>query len=229
MDDARDAVGDADRRRRASEGGERGDQDPAGVGEDVAPASRRAVRHPGHRQGPAGQADRAIAVPAAHKRSSAEDADRQPDLTSSLGRGEKMAEPRPKPQPAEQHQGGQDRKVGGGRVAEQPGIAGGREQERGDVMAEDDAGQRREQDPLDDEHAARRGRRARSEGAVDPAAEASRNEERPALEIEPADREPYQGRGEHDPRPGASGRVLEDAADEERGKRQLGQRQRGGA
>ena len=93
-------------------------------------------------------------------------------MAGALGRRQQMPAARAQPQPAEQHQGRQRREIGGRRVAEEPGIARGGEERRGDVVPEDHAGEGGEQDPLDDDDAGGGRGRPRPEGALDPAAQA---------------------------------------------------------
>ena len=197
--------------------------------DDGRKAHRHRLRQRGQaeRQGPVPRRGRRQAVSRRHggdetpDRGDDERGQRNPDPPLEHAGADALAQPRAKPEDADEADGCRGGEVAGRDVLGEPRQPENRHEQGHDIVARDAGHQRREEQALDQDGRGRRRGLAAAECLVDAARQAAGHEQRPALEIGRAQDDSRADGDEDEPGPGRADRGDDDARDEERGDPQL--------
>ncbi len=217
---SRDGVATTDGRERQREAEEiherRVEYPPAS---DRHRRGRRGERAPWHRS-----SEYADQAPGRQER---EDADRDPDAARDAVRGEVQPDPGAEPQePGEQH-GHHGGEIFGAQEARQAPARDRRQRDCRCVLADDDTGEGGEEEPFGEAGRGCGSRRPRAKGLMDAGDRASREQQRPALDVDGANKRAHDRGREHEPGGGVPERRSQRTHHEERADAQLRDRQRG--
>jgi hypothetical protein len=180
---------------------------------------RRGQKAPGH--GSSHQSDDA---PDGHE---GQDAHGNPDAPRDAVGGEIQADPGPKPQQPGQRHRDHACEVFRSQEARQAPARDCRQRHGRGVLADDNAGEGREEEPFDQSRRSRGLGHPGAERLLDARHRAAGNEQRPALDVDGADEGAHHRRRQHEPGSRISERRSSDAGNEERGHAELCNRQRG--